>query len=412
MSIKILHSADLHFDEDPQCYNSFNQIIDYVAFNDVDLCVISGDVFDRPVVLEEAPYSPVNPTLDSFIRLANICSVYIVEGNPPHDKFGSLEVLNKLKTKYPIKVVSHCDDTFTIFTKPNSFTNYDIFETYQVDVSLKTILSRHKEQDSLIIFGLPWPIKPRFLSGKEMQKSLREVNELYKQRLEDWIAKRKKLFKSLGNRYGFLFAAHLQLNGSIASTGQELTSTYHLPSMYHNIAHYGALGHIHLAQHDKELYYSGSIRNKNWGELEKKQFNIIEYSMSDHTVKTKVYFETLNTPLMAKIVINGEEELKDINRIINSKLKIKAHYKVWISIRGIKNKDSVDKDKITRILEKLNSELTKIDVTEVIITSQRDRIINETKQTLKDKYIDWCSINDLSYTKFQLKKLEEAELLN
>ena len=403
----VLHTADLHFDikDFVTVQKSFEQIIDYVEFNTVDLVVIAGDIFDKAVVLEEASNSPVNPTLDSFIRLADLVPIYIVEGNPPHDKFGSLEILTKLKTTHPIKVVDHCDDTFTVFEAGE-------FKDYDTSVSLKVIINNHKESDSLLLFGLPWPIKLRFLSNKELQQPLREVNNLYNERVASWIEKRKKLFKSLGNRYGCMLVAHLQLQGAIASTGQELTSIYHTPAMYKGMSHYGALGHIHLAQRDKELYYSGSIRNNNWGELESKQFNVVDYRVTPSGVTTTIKHKLIQTPLLLKIVISGEEELKSIYKIIKSKITKKDNYKVWVSINGIKNKDSVDQNKISRFLENLGGELAKIDVTETIMISQRSRDIRSSvEKTLRDKYMDWCAVNNFTYTKFQIQKLEEAELL-
>lgn len=403
----ILHTADLHFDikDLVTAQRSFEQIIDYVEFNTVDLVCIAGDIFDKAVVLEEESNSPVNPTLDSFIRLADLVPIYIVEGNPPHDKFGSLEILTKLKTNHPIKVVDHCDDTFTVFEG-------GMFKDYPTDVSLKVIINNHRESDSLLLFGLPWPIKLRFLSNKELQQPLREVNSLYNERVSSWIEKRKKLFKSLGNRYGCMLVAHLQLQGAAASSGQELTSIYHTPAMYKGMSHYGALGHIHLAQHDKELYYSGSIRNNNWGELESKQFNVVTYKVSHSGVSTSIKHKTIQTPLLLKIIISGEDELKSIYKIIKSRITKKDNYKVWVAINGIKNKDSVDRNRIAKFLSDLGGELAKIDVTETIMISQRSKdVARTTEKTLRDKYMDWCAVNDLTYTKFQIQKLEEAELL-
>jgi DNA repair exonuclease SbcCD nuclease subunit len=73
------------------------------------------------------------------------------------------------------------------------------------------------------------------------------------------------------------------LCGSSLTTGQYLTSQDIMvaPKSLELACHdYYALGHIHLKQQIRpHMRYSGSLYNKNWGETDKKGFDVVKYKI-------------------------------------------------------------------------------------------------------------------------------------
>lgn len=415
--IKVLHTADWHIRSKDalECLKSINQVIDYVKTHKIALVVIAGDLFDEPVVLEEYPQSPLTPALEKLIELAEYCPINIVEGNPPHDKIGSLEILSKLHTKYPIQVttrVSH--DSLVYFNPIKKF-----FKRLPIGHSIRDYM-KYATEEAMILYNLPWPLKQRFLSSEELQLPLKEVDMLYMRHFNKWVEDREHLFKSLKNRCPFMLVAHLQLEGAKTIFGHELTSQFHTPKMFQRMCHYGALGHIHLKQSHGLLHYSGSIHHVSWGEIEAKYFNVVTFSFKDSHIHTSVSHVRLNTIPMVKLNIKGDDEY---NALQKSFEKYRNNYsfetiKVWVNVENISTKSLVNPKALKKYFANNNAVLDKLTVSDMSIKSTRLETSNEEfslnlksqNQSLIDKFKQWCTMNNETCNKFQLRALTEAEM--
>ena len=102
-AIKVLHCADLHFDDEPgRLQNTIkccNRIITTAQVEIPDLIAVAGDIFERGLVLG----SPGTlAAIDFVYRCGNVAPVVITSGTPTHDAANSTEVFNKLRTEHPI----------------------------------------------------------------------------------------------------------------------------------------------------------------------------------------------------------------------------------------------------------------------------------------------------------------------
>lgn len=409
--INILHTADWHWHKKflKECRRPALQLYNYIQERKIDLLLIAGDIMDTETILASSPFSPINAVISYIRDLADLVPIIMIEGNPPHDLVGSLDVFQNLQTRYPIKVIKKCDNNFIAFNiSDKSFCEFDI------DIPAKDFLDEVSTDELVVIHSLPWPMKSRFLDNEELQLNLKEVNNLYVERFNLWIGKRKSFYKIFHKKFPIVLLGHLQLEGSRVSTGQEMQSQFHKVDMLKNICHYGALGHIHLEQSlgDKnELHYSGSWRNKNWGEREKKCFKHIQFLNDNHTIENKVKKVYFDIPLLTKLLIKGKEEYENIESILDKNLDKNSENEVWLSIKDVKSRTLVNEDKLKRILKKYNGNLSKLTVQETIKTSHRVEQNNLPNKKLKDieaKYIYWCKEHSLPYNRFQLNVLQEA----
>ncbi len=101
--IKVLHCADLHFDdEQDRLQNTIeccNRVVETALIELPALIAIAGDVFERGLVLG----SPGTLAAIDFVhRCGNIAPVVVTSGTPTHDAANSTEVFNRLRTEHPV----------------------------------------------------------------------------------------------------------------------------------------------------------------------------------------------------------------------------------------------------------------------------------------------------------------------
>lgn len=97
---KVLHCADLHFDDEPGRLQNTIECCDLmlatVRVELPDLIAIAGDTYERGLILG----SPGTlAAIDFVYQCGNIAPVVITSGTPTHDAVNSTEVFNKLNTK-------------------------------------------------------------------------------------------------------------------------------------------------------------------------------------------------------------------------------------------------------------------------------------------------------------------------
>jgi exonuclease SbcC len=323
--LKFIHTADIHFSRENQekALASLKTVCETAEREKVDLIIIAGDLFDRPVQNTD---SAGFPALFAVIQhMMNIAPVVAVRGTPTHDAPGCYEPFQKIEAIYRFTMLEPSQPYFLAHEGERDFVSADPWS----------------KDDSLLIFGIPELGKEWFLKDRQLGKD--EANEEIKRGM-------RQLLLGLAARR----AEHpdipcvLVYHGAIA--GASLSANQILPAGGIQIgrddlalvgADYYALGHIHMAQQIENLpaYYAGSAFPVDWAETDKKMFNLVEIGNEvdgipangpdwEENYVTSVQFISYPHPPRKKIVINPENDM-----IIEPDL---SGFQVWIDVHNTK----------------------------------------------------------------------------
>lgn len=207
----------------------------------VSAILIPGDLFDAKSSVEDRNALAVR--LQAF---AAVAPVVLVRGN--HDVPGDLDIFARLKARWPVYVV----------TRPTV-----------LEVPLTT-------GDTAAIACVPYPDKVGLVAagiapGETSQTGAEVLDVIFMQ-----LAAELAAFRTGGAIP--LFAGHLNVRGSVASTGQpqigmeleiETATLARLPVVY------AALSHIHKPQEIGTGVYAGSIARLDYGEIEEKSYCVV-----------------------------------------------------------------------------------------------------------------------------------------
>lgn len=277
--MKVFHISDLHFSTTnlPKCLASSGQIESHAEENKPDLIVITGDLQDKLLTVEdESAYTPMCRHIQT---LANIAPVVIIYGNQNHDSPKSLEPLKLLKTLNPI-YISDYPETLYLHRTEVEYINQGIPEEPIYVYEFKKEPSP-KNLDKVIatIHTLPYPSKQFLLRDQQEAQGIDNLNELALQNL-------RMIFLGMraGNIEGIptILVFHANVANTKSSNGQIVSThakdifipKYDLESTG---ADYIAGGHIHMYQMFSDRGgYVGSTWHCNYGETEKKYVNLVE----------------------------------------------------------------------------------------------------------------------------------------
>lgn len=255
--MKIIHTGDIHYSRDNQerALASLNTVCETGEKEGVDLYVVAGDIFDKPI---NNTSSSGFPELISVIqRMMNKAPVVAVTGTPTHDSHGSYEILKKIEARHPFVVLGPA--------VPHFLENFGI-------------KNERNEHTKLLILGCPEPQKVWFMRDQQLGKE--ESNEAIKGGM-------RELFLGLGAirkqhpDIPCLFVYHGTVAGASISESQVMPPggiQVGREDLAMIGADYYALGHIHMGQQigDTPMYYCGSAFPVDWGEIEQKLFNLVK----------------------------------------------------------------------------------------------------------------------------------------
>jgi DNA repair exonuclease SbcCD nuclease subunit len=241
--VKILSTGDWHFNAgyDNDVSDSVGQIIKYVYQNEVDLVVITGDVYERA-----SDPDPRNLAIACIQGLGDKVPVIIVRGN--HDAPGDLKVYNQIRSKHEIKAFEAPD----IWAMPMA------------------------GESGILIHIMPWLTKARWQSlhvGATKEEGDRTVSQLALEYLKNNVA--------LHAGYKHILAGHMTIAGAKAQNHQQMGADGITLGLY-DITEAGffaaMLGHIHLMQalDGPTQYYNGSVAALDYGEVPEKFFSILD----------------------------------------------------------------------------------------------------------------------------------------
>jgi exonuclease SbcD len=288
--LRIVHTADWHFEADKidKCQASADFIVDKLQELKPDLHVIAGDYWNRRQTLTKL--SAVIPALETMRQLAEISPIVLIYGNEAHDAAGSYEIFRNLDTAFPIYVTDRAE---TMLLMEDGGRIWFRAQPH------RGVAGANMTKAVLHLF--PYPTKQWFLAGKE-NLSIDESNQIIQDAL-------RKIFTGFGAvsmeaKCPVIFVGHCNVSGAILSSGQTLLGQDIMVSK-HDLelarADYYALGHIHKAQSfGDRIWYSGSTYHCNFGEVEKKSFNLLNFS--EKTIPAREFLKFGGTQVPDKVV--------------------------------------------------------------------------------------------------------------
>ena len=242
MSIKILHTSDWHIGkelhkielaEDMDLF--FGWLIDFIRDNEVDVLLMSGDLFDQS--------NPTQFAMRQYYEFLKMmiplnCQIVLTGGN--HDSPAVLNAPKELLQFLEINVVGGAPETVD-----------ELFVEYS------------KEELTVVIAAVP------FLRDRDIRKSA--PGETYNDKIEQIREGLKAYFEQVNAHYTrqyeglpFVMMGHLFAQGALVSDSERDIQVGNQAGVdsgvFGNQANYVALGHIHKPQEvgHPNIRYSGS----------------------------------------------------------------------------------------------------------------------------------------------------------
>lgn len=247
MTTTIVCIGDAHFGPNGRNGDrrlAFLQILQYgCALPALGAWVLAGDLNDAKMTIDDR-----NWLAEHLQQMAARAPVVIVAGN--HDAPGDLEIFGRLATRYPIVVVTAPEvHRLTLATGGAA--------------SIACVPYVHRA--ALVAAGLP---------HDDLGAAARQLLEPI------FIDAAQQLDEARARGDVALFVGHMNVGGSIASTGQpQIGQEIELdPALLARLGHVPKiLGHIHRHQEIYGAWYLGSIARMDFGEQESKVFGVLSF---------------------------------------------------------------------------------------------------------------------------------------
>lgn len=263
--MKILHFADIHcrekdFEEVKKCCQT---IIDTAREERPDVIINAGDSFDSQNIKLDS--DPARFIMDFHQQLMEIAPVAVVIGTPSHDGKAA-KALSYLSGKYNL-IVSERPETLYL-------TGADLYRKPP---------SQYKGHDAIISM-IPTPTKQYFQGVGGIQSTDEQIGSAMSAIFAG--------FGAVSDQFDcpHILAGHFQVGGAFISESQQLVGR-DIEVSRDQIALANAdlvcLGHIHYAQKiGDNIFYSGSVYRKDFGEMERKGFYIHEIGGDSRFIET------------------------------------------------------------------------------------------------------------------------------
>ncbi len=297
--MKVLHTSDLHIGKNLHKHrinfaheHLFNYLIDTIIKDEIDLLLISGDIFDTSYVsvsTQKVFYS----FLDRLSKIKTLKDTVIISGN--HDLPSMLDLATPFLELSNIHIITSINIEDQIFT---------LKDKQSVPYCNIVAIPFLREKD----------IKPDLESDNiiDIQKELETALINHYKKVDEYI------INNLDLKLPTISLMHLFATGSTSSTEIEgekhrdifvgKLKTINTNTFPNNIDYY-ALGHIHKPQivnKDERIVYSGSPISLNFGEKTAKQ--IIELDFNNKEFKKEKI-------LLPKFLNLEQIEAENINEI-------------------------------------------------------------------------------------------------
>lgn len=265
--MKIIHFADVHYCREykDMALASLRVLLETGKRERIDLWALPGDLFERGI--QNSDRDGFGELLDIIRQMLDLAPMVCVQGTMTHDVVGCYDVLTRISALHQF-ILLQPGKTYRLTTGEDHDENPITF-VHDEDTG--------NDSGDLLILGMPEPSKAWLLAG-ENGIGKDEANAKIKQGLRDILLGYGAVRKN-NPSIPCLMLYHGLVDGASTSTGQALTGDIGISRDDLSLAgaDYYALGHIHKAQQIPGLpaYYAGSAYPTDWGELEQKQFNVV-----------------------------------------------------------------------------------------------------------------------------------------
>jgi DNA repair exonuclease SbcCD nuclease subunit len=329
--MKIIHSADWHYSD--RDHDEIRQCVDFMISKAheerPDLIVVSGDITDSQNLKLDS--KSAKTICRQFSELAEIAPVVNIIGTPSHDG-RSAEILRYVRGDYQIHISEKPEQIYLL--KGGRLTDSSGLEYIDDHSCIKAVITQ-----------IPTPTKQFFQADSAIDEGDKAVSGAM-----------TSILGAFGVTAGMyncphILNGHFQVGGAFISDTQQLIgrdieiSTDQLSMANANVV---CLGHIHKAQEMRgNVFYSGSIYRKNFGELESKGFYV-------HEVTTdSIHSSFIETPTSLRLVLREDftkKDIRDLELVIYTygpdELKgalVKCEFKVWQDEAGMVNQAELER---------------------------------------------------------------------
>jgi len=388
--MRVLHFSDLHYSgtRKEEALESLGRIIE-VAENELPIAIISsGDFFD--VGIQNSSRDGFGVLLDAVARLLHVAPVFSVYGTPTHDVLGCYEAFERLDGLHPwITIDSH---RYWVKDVGCEWVSRDIDESW----------SRSSEAQ-IVIMGCPEPSKAWFLSGNSGvgKDEAREAIERGMRNILLGLGSVRKRYPGIPA----VMVYHGSVRGATMANGQMVPQAeiaIGRDDLALVGADYYALGHIHLRQRIPDLpaYYAGSAYPKDWGERDRKTFNIVDLSDQEalKAHEPLVEHHQLPHPPLQKIVLGMDDGISEM---------MVAGCRVWV-VRRVPDGVSSNTEPLEAVVRQYAEPGSRVTVEIVPAETVRAAEIREAK-TLKGKVRTWAEASGLELAESVYDKAETLE---
>jgi exonuclease SbcC len=383
--MRCIHFGDVHFDaaNADRALASLAVVEETGRREAVDAFALAGDLFNRGIQNSAAGRLP--DLLAAIGRLLDIAPVIAVSGTPTHDVAGCYA---------PMQALSY---------------NFHLLGPGEAKVF-----------SDAIFLGLPEPSKTWLLAGTN-GLSAAEADERVKAEL-------RKILLGMGAARAehpeipAVLVYHGAVEGATLANGQLLEGGIALGSEDLALvgADYYALGHVHLAQEIRGLpaYYAGSAFPVDWGELDQKGCNLVEFMETAAVMeddRTAVAFDPIVTridfphPPRRKVIV-------EMSGSFGGQLSIPGQigdvlgYQVWVVVKAPKDSDMITAGILTGMLDAGAVEGSRVTLEAIPTETVRAAEITEQKH-LRDKVRVYAEASDeATPTESVLAKADALEL--
>ena len=301
--MRILHTGDWHIgaktddlDRFEEQKDALKQIVEISARYNVDMVIIAGDIYENIVPSaedEELFYK----TVVELSRNGD-CAVVAIAGN--HDDPKRLSNANVFADKFGIYLVGYIDE----ISVDKSRTDTNIFAT---DSGTGYIEFQKKDGEKCVVALLPFPSFYRY-------KTVKKQNETIQDKIAEWLNAGTSHFRddTVNITVAHLTSYGIDLDPEEYLSYTTLSNTYGYvdQKIFHNKAHYTALGHIHkttTVNKEKNIFYSGSLINQFFSVNNDVPTNVIIADIDNTGVKN-IIRQPLNVKLLKKFTVSSVAE--------------------------------------------------------------------------------------------------------
>lgn len=262
--MKILHTADLHFQNNPELLQEVVRVTDYLvevaAAEKPDVIILAGDTLDEYHGRIRLDSDAARAAIRCVQNFAEVAPVVIVRGTKSHDREAPF-IFEHLRTKHPVYVASE-PELVGLYHAPGGSRQFSPVGSGGLP---------------LAVFTLCPSLDKQFFSAT-FDGGIRDGNVSMRELAHDLFAGFGLVNETV--EVPRILVTHGMVTGAVFSTGQQAIGEdleLGLDTLRAAKCDYVALGHVHKRQtFGRDVAYSGSPGRMNFGEQEEKGALLVE----------------------------------------------------------------------------------------------------------------------------------------